>query len=222
MEPPNELQGDALRDEKVKVLRAIRPLAQGDIVRGQYRGYRSERGVAADSDVETFAAVRLHVDSWRWAGVPFFIRAGKRLPETATEVVVDFREPPRPLFDEPLARRANYARFELGPRRVAIALGVRTKAGGTAMVGRNVELYCCNEPGQGLDPYERLIGDALEGDGMLFARQDAVEAAWHVVEPALHASTRPLEYEPETWGPAEAAAMAASAGGWHAPSRAAP
>ena len=215
MEPPNELHGDALRDEKVKVLRAIRPLAESDIVRGQYQGYRAERGVAADSRTETFAAVRLHVDSWRWAGVPFFIRAGKRLPQTATEVVVEFLRPPQRLFDEPVPAHANYARFELGPERVAIALGVRTKVAGTAMVGQNTELYCCNERGSGPDPYERLIGDALAGDGLLFARQDAVEAAWRVVEPALRAPAQPLEYEPGTWGPGAAQAMVAPVGGWH-------
>jgi glucose-6-phosphate 1-dehydrogenase len=217
MEPPNQVHGDALRDEKVKVLRSMRPLAEGDLVRGQYRGYRAEHGVAAESNVETFAAVRLHVDSWRWAGVPFLIRAGKRLPQNSTEVVVEFLHPPQQLFAEPLDRRANYARFDLGPERVAIALGVRTKVAGTAMVGRDIELYCCNEPSQGPDPYERLIGDALDGDGMLFARQDAVEAAWRIVEPALQTPGQPLPYEPGTWGPAAAGAMAAPGGGWHAP-----
>ena len=218
MEPPNDLNGDTQRDEKVKLLRAIRPLGETDLVRGQYRGYRSEPGVAADSQVETFAALRLGVDSWRWAGVPFFIRAGKRLPATATEVVVELRRPPRALFDEPAARHANYVRFQLGPDRVAIALGVRTKMPGTTMTGRDVELYCCNERGEGMDAYERLIGDALRGDGMLFAREDAVEAAWRVVEPALHASTKPLEYPARSWGPEAAAALTAGVGGWFEPS----
>jgi glucose-6-phosphate 1-dehydrogenase len=218
MEPPNDLHGDAQRDEKVKLLRAMRPLGPGDIVRGQYEGYRSEQGVAADSRVETFAAVRLRVDSWRWAGVPFFIRAGKRLPTTATEILVELRHPPRVLFDEPAARHANYVRFRLGPDRVAIALGVRTKAPGTAVVGRDVELYCCNERGETMDAYERLIGDAMRGDGMLFAREDAVEAAWRVVEPALHEKSEPLEYAAGSWGPDAAAAMTAGLGGWFAPS----
>jgi glucose-6-phosphate 1-dehydrogenase len=218
MEPPNDLHGDAQRDEKVKLLRAMRPLGPGDVVRGQYRGYRSEQGVAADSQVETFAAVRLRVDSWRWAGVPFFIRAGKHLPTTATEILVELRHPPRALFDEPAARHANYVRFRLGPDRVAIALGVRTKAPGTAIVGRDVELYCCNERGEGIDAYERLIGDAMRGDGMLFAGEDAVEAAWRVVEPALHAKGAPLEYAAGSWGPDAAAAMTAGVGGWFAPS----
>ena len=218
MEPPNEMRADAQRDEKVKVLRSMRSVAEGDVVRGQYRGYLAEQGVAADTNVETFAAVRLHVDSWRWAGVPFFIRAGKCLPVTATEVVVELRRPPRELFDEPVASRANIIRFELGPERVAIAIGVRTKAAGTAMVGRDVELYCCNERGGGMDAYERLIGDAMRGDGMLFAREDAVEAAWRVVEPALQVTTRPFEYEAGTWGPGAADAMIADLGGWHTPS----
>jgi glucose-6-phosphate 1-dehydrogenase len=217
MEPPNALSGDAQRDEKVKVLRAMRPLEPRDIVRGQYHGYRSERGVDPASTVETFAAVRLHIDSWRWAGVPFFIRAGKRLPVTATEIVVEFRRPPQDLFAEPTPPHANYARFQLGPERVAIAMGVRTKVPGTAMTGKDVELYCCNERGPGPDPYERLIGDALAGDGLLFARQDAVEAAWSVVEAALESTQPPLEYAPGTWGPDPAAAMTASMGGWHAP-----
>ena len=220
MEPPNEMRADAQRDEKVKVLRSMRPLAAGDVVRGQYRGYRAEQGVASDSNVETFAAMRLHVDSWRWAGVPFFIRAGKGLPVTATEVVVELRRPPRELFDEPIASHANTIRFELGPARVAIAMGVRTKAAGTAMVGRDVELYCCNERGGGMDAYERLIGDAMRGDGMLFAREDGVEAAWRVVEPSLEMTTRPLEYDAGSWGPNAADAMIADAGGWHSPSRA--
>jgi len=219
MEPPNDLRADALRDEKVKILRSMRPVTESDVVRGQYRGYRAEQGVPSDSNVETFAAVRLHVDSWRWAGVPFFIRAGKCLPVTATEVAVVLRRPPRQLFDEPVAPHANTIRFELGPERVAIAIGVRTKTAGTAMVGRDVELYCCNERGGGMDAYERLIGDAMRGDGMLFAREDAVEAAWRVVEPALQIATRPLEYDAGTWGPEGADAMIADAGGWHAPSR---
>ena len=220
MEPPNALSGDEQRDEKVKVLRAMRALSQSDIVRGQYRGYRAERGVDPDSKVETFAAMRLHVDSWRWAGVPFFIRAGKRLATTATEVVVEFRHPPQHLFAEPLPAHANYARFQLGPERVAIAMGVRTKRPGTAMAGQDIELYCCDERGSGPDPYERLIGDAMAGDGLLFAREDAVEAAWRVVEPALESTSPPLEYAQGSWGPDAAEAMTSGAGGWQAPAAA--
>jgi glucose-6-phosphate 1-dehydrogenase len=215
MEPPNDLAGDAQRDEKVKLLRAVRPLAAGDVVRGQYRGYRGEQGVAADSEVETFAAMRLHVNSWRWAGVPFFIRAGKRLPITSTEIFVELRRPPQHLFDEPIDGHANYVRFQLGPERVAIAIGVKTKAPGTAMIGRDVELYCCNERREGMDAYERLIGDAMRGDEMLFAREDTVEEAWRIVEPALQAPPPVVSYEPGSWGPAEAEHLVA--GGWHVP-----
>jgi glucose-6-phosphate 1-dehydrogenase len=217
MEPPNELAGDAERDEKVKLLRSIHPLAKGEIVRGQYRGYRAEQGVAPDSQVETFAAMRLHVNAWRWAGVPFYIRAGKRLPVTATEIVVDLRRPPRHLFAESVDRHSNYIRFQLGPERVAIAIGVKTKAPGAAMTGRDIELYCCNERGAEMDAYERLIGDAMRGDGMLFARQDAVEAAWRIVDPALREAGPVTEYEPGSWGPAEAVGIVGGSG-WHIPS----
>jgi glucose-6-phosphate 1-dehydrogenase len=220
MEPPNSLSGEAQRDEKVKVLRAMQPLGPRDIVRGQYRGYRAERGVDPASTVETFAAVRVHINSWRWAGVPFFIRAGKCLPLTASEIVVEFRHPPQRLFAEPLPPHANYARFQLGPERVAIAMGVRTKRPGTAMTGQDIELYCCNERGPGPDPYQRLISDAIAGDGMLFARQDAVEAAWRVVEPALETTDPPLEYAVGSWGPHAAETITAGVGGWHAPANA--
>src|SRR5262249_49257562 len=151
------------------------------------------------------------------AGVPFYIRAGKKLPITATEIVVDLRRPPRHLFDEPVDRHANYVRFQLGPERVAIAIGVKTKAPGTAMTGRDVELYCCNERGVVMDAYERLIGDAMRGDGMLFARQDAVEAAGGIVEAALDATAPVGEYDPGTWGPAAAEGIV-DAGGWRVPS----
>ena len=217
MEPPNGSDADALHDEKVKVLRAMRPLAPDDVVRGQYRGYRDEPGVAVDSSVETFVAVQLHVDSWRWSGVPFYIRAGKRVPVTATEVVVELRRPPHWIFDEPPSPHANYVRFRLGPDRVAIAMGVRAKTPGAALVGGDVELYCANERGPAMDAYERLIGDAMRGDGTLFAREDAVEAAWQVVEPALKAAAPVHEYDAGTWGPPEAAAITAASGGWRAP-----
>ena len=217
MEPPNDLDGDGQRDEKVKVLSAIQPLAEHDVVRGQYGGYRSEQGVDPHSEVETFAALRLRVDSWRWAGVPFFIRAGKCLPVTATEVVVALKRPPRELFHEAVPAHSNYLRFQLGPEQVAIAIGVRTKRPGTAMVGRHVELYCCNERGEGMDAYERLISDAMHGDGMLFAREDAVEAAWRIVEPALSMTGGVPEYERGSWGPAAAETMLGREGGSWAP-----
>jgi glucose-6-phosphate 1-dehydrogenase len=217
MEPPYSHGGDAQRDEKAKVLRAVRPLTASDIVRGQYRGYRAETGVAPDSQVETFAAMRIHVDSWRWAGVPFLIRAGKRLPVTATEVIVELKRAPQNVVDEPLPPGANYVRFRLGPKRVAIAIGVRSKLPGTALVGRNLELYCCNEQDDAMDAYERLIGDALRGDSALFARQDTVEAAWCVVEPVLGDSVPVVEYEAGSWGPPQAGALIAPFGRWRAP-----
>ncbi|HTS21014.1 MAG TPA: glucose-6-phosphate dehydrogenase [Casimicrobiaceae bacterium] len=221
MEPPIGMQGSAIGDEKVKLLRAVRPLAAADIVRGQYRGYREEKGVEAGSRVETFAALRLHVDSWRWADVPFFIRAGKRLPVTATEVVVELRAPPQHIFEEPLRPGSNYVRFRLGPDRVAIAMGVRTKQPGAALVGRDIELYCANEPGRTMDAYERLIGDAMRGDPLLFAREDVVEAAWRIVEPSLRPAAPVSEYDSGSWGPAEADAITTSVGGWRAPAPAA-
>ena len=217
MEPPYSPRGDAQRDEKAKLLRAVRPLAASDIVRGQYRGYRAEKGVAPNSQVETFAAMRLHVDSWRWAGVPFLIRAGKRLPVTATEVIVELKKPPQIVVDEPLPPGANYVRFRLGPKRVAIAIGVRSKLPGTALVGRDLELYCCNETDDAMDAYERLIGDALRGDSALFARQDTVEAAWCVVEPVLGDSVPVVEYDAGSWGPPQADALIAPFGRWRAP-----
>ncbi len=216
MEPPLSTQGEALRDEKVKVLRAIRPLAETDIVRGQYRGYREEAGVDAASRVETFAAVRLAIDSWRWAGVPFLIRAGKRLPLTATEVVAELHAPPQQVFGEVLDEPPNYLRFRLGPDRVTIALGVRTKRPGQGMLGRETEMCFCDQSAAASDAYERLIGDALRGDGTLFAREDAVEAAWRIVEPVLGGDTT-REYAPGSWGPAEAGALAAASGGWREP-----
>ena len=176
MEPPINGTGEALRDEKVKVLKAIRPLDAAHLVRGQYRGYRQEDGVARDSDVETYAALRLSIDSWRWSGVPFFVRAGKCLPVTATEVVVDLKAPPARVFEDFAADPPNHLRFRLGPD-VAIALGARAKRPGTAMAGRAVELFVSQQEGDEMEAYERLIGDALAGDSALFARQDEVEAA---------------------------------------------
>jgi glucose-6-phosphate 1-dehydrogenase len=217
MEPPVGEGSEAMRDEKIKIFRGIRALAAGDVVRGQYRGYRAEPGVNPDSEVETYAAVRVGIDSWRWEGVPFYIRAGKRLPVTATEVLAELREPPQQVFHQPLPPGANYLRFRLGPDRVAIAIGARIKQPGTEMAGNNVELYVCNEKSGEMDAYERLIGDAMKGDTTLFARWDGVEAAWRIVDPVIGASTRVYEYAPGTWGPAEADAMAANSGGWHSP-----
>lgn len=219
MEPPVGEGADALRDEKVKVFRGIRPLAASDVVRGQYSGYRAEDGVAPGSQVETFAAVRLHLDSWRWAGVPIVLRAGKRLASTTTEVQVFLKRPPQQVFGEAVPPRSNYFRFGLGPERVEIAIGARAKRSGAGMLGEDIELVVCNERGSRMGAYERLIGAATRGDPTLFAREDGVEAAWRIVDPVLAAPAPPHPYAPGTWGPAEADALAAAWGGWRAPKR---
>ncbi|MBC7778979.1 MAG: glucose-6-phosphate dehydrogenase [Proteobacteria bacterium] len=217
MEPPIGEGGEPLRDEKIKVFRAIRTLTAGSLVRGQYRGYRAEEGVAPDSQVETFAAMQLHLDSWRWQGVPFFIRAGKRLPVTATEVLVSLRRPPQQVFPDTIPAQSNYVRFLLGPRQVAIAIGARVKRRGAENVGHPIELHVFNTQGDEMEAYERLIGDALKGDATLFARQDAVEAAWRIVDPVLDDRTPVCEYSPGTWGPSEADEMIRAVGGWREP-----
>jgi glucose-6-phosphate 1-dehydrogenase len=214
MEPPTSTYHESIRDERVKVFRMMRPLDPAHLVRGQFRGYRAEPGVKPDSQVETFGAVRLFVDSWRWEGVPFLIRAGKCLPVTATEVMVRLKRPP-------LTRLApgagNHLRFRLSPD-VSIALGARVKRPGADLVTDPTELALAREPtGDEMDAYERLLGDAMEGDAILFARQDGVEAAWRVVEPILGTATPVHEYAPGTWGPSEADRLAADIGGWHAP-----
>jgi len=216
MEPPIRYDSTSLRDEKVKVLRMLRPLDVGHLTRGQFRTYRREAGVAADSNVETYAAVRLYIDSWRWQGVPFYIRTGKMMPVTATEVLVDLRRPPQRVFEEDAAEDANYFRFRLGPE-VEIAAGALAKTAGEEMAGEPIELRLCRHDAGEADAYERLLGDAIDGDQTLFARQDEVEAAWRVVDPVLDVATRVHEYEPGTWGPADADALIAGVGGWHDP-----
>ncbi|MDO9221188.1 MAG: glucose-6-phosphate dehydrogenase [Thiobacillus sp.] len=217
MEPPLGTSAEAIRDEQAKLLKAIRPLAPGDIVRGQYEGYRQEEGVAHGSDTETFVAARFFVDSWRWAGVPFIIRTGKSLPVTTTEIRAEFQLPPQRVFSlseaGPLA--TNYLRMRVSPT-VSIALGARTKNAGDRMVGRPVELYVCNNHPDEMSAYERLLGDALDGEAMLFARQDAVEAAWRIVEPVLSHRDPVCGYEAGTWGPPEADLLLAG-GRWHNP-----
>lgn len=206
MEPPFAAEREATRDEKALSLKAIRPLGARDVVRGQFRGYRAERGVAPQSQVETFAAIRLHVENWRWAGVPFFIRAGKCLPVTTTEVFVQLKHPPRFIFEEDAdasQSRANYFRFRLSPD-VFISAGARAKKPGEAMTGEEVELVARHDPPGEMMPYERLLGDAMRGDQRLFAREDAIEAAWRVVDPILDNVTPVFQYEPGNWGPSEA------------------
>jgi glucose-6-phosphate 1-dehydrogenase len=212
MEPPFASDPDAVRDQKTLALKAMRPLTPRDVVRGQFRGYRDEHGVKQGSQMETFAAMRVHLENWRWAGVPIFIRAGKCLPITSTEVFVQLKHPPRFVFDDSTDTdeqsvagqgRANYFRFRLSPD-VFISIGARAKQAGEAMVGEEVELVARHNPPGEMKPYERLLGDAMRGDQRLFAREDAVEAAWRVVDPVLNNATPVYEYDQDTWGPPEA------------------
>jgi glucose-6-phosphate 1-dehydrogenase len=216
MECPVRNEATYLRDEKIKVFNAIKPLARGDLVRGQFRGYRDEAGVAPDSTVETFAALRLSVESWRWQGVPFLVRAGKCLPVTATEVVVNLRYPPYSVFPADTHNRPNYLRFRLSPD-VSIALGTRAKVPGEAMVGEPVELNVMHKDPDEMDAYERLLSDAMAGDLSLFSRQDSAEAQWRIIDPILGCETPPAPYEPGSWGPADAEAIARDVGGWRDP-----
>jgi glucose-6-phosphate 1-dehydrogenase len=214
MEPPTLTYPESLRDEQVKILLAIRPTDPDDVIRGQYLGYRREPGVAENSRMETFAAARLFVDSWRWEGVPFFVRTGKCLPVTATEVLVRLKQPP-------LRRVAlgpdNYVRFRFSPD-VAIALGARVKRPGEERATQETELSVLRQPGgDDMEPYERLLGDAMRGDPILFARQDAVEAAWGIVDRLIHNPGPLFEYEPGSWGPHQADRMVADVGGWNNP-----
>jgi len=217
MEPPGAGTPDGIRDEKVKILQAIRPLDPQNLVRGQFYGYRKEQGVDPDSQVETFAAVRLFIDSWRWGGVPFFIRAGKRLPVTCTEVMVEFRQPPQEKFaGRALADGHSHLRFRFSPE-VVTALGVCAKRPGETLEGKEIEMTVSREAATDIDPYERLLSSALSGDGSLFAREDGVEAAWRVVDPILHMSTPVIEYEPGTWGPPQADSLTQPEDVWHNP-----
>jgi len=218
MEPPAYRGYGAVHDEKNKVFQAMRPLKPADLVRGQYTGYRKEPGVAKRSDVETFCALRLFIDSWRWEGVPWYLRSGKFLAETAAEVLVELKPPPQRLFADsaPAIGPANYLRFRLSPSS-AVALAARVKRAGKEFVGDQLELYLLDEqPGEEA-PYERLLGDAMAGDGALFTREDAVEAAWSVVDPVLTNHPRAKPYKRGSWGPKEADALIAADGCWHNP-----
>jgi glucose-6-phosphate 1-dehydrogenase len=219
MEPPAGRDFGAVHNEKAKVFKAMRPLTPGDLVCGQYAGYRMEPDVAKRSDVETFCALQLFIDSWRWDGVPWYLRSGKFLPNTATEILVELKPPPQKLFTdaESVTGRSNYVRFRLSPNS-AVALAARVKLAGKDFVGEQRELYLSEErPGEET-PYERLLGDAMAGDGALFTREDAVEAAWAVVDPVLKTHHRARTYKRHTWGPKEANAIIAADGGWHNPS----
>jgi len=212
MEPPSAPDSESVRDEKVKIFKAIKPLEASSVVRGQFRGYRDEKGVAANSQVETYVALQLEIDSWRWKGVPIFIRAGKCLPVTCTEVYVEL-DPPPPIYDD--NPTPNHWRFRVTPD-MSIALGTMVKRPGESLNGEARELVLSHQPdGDEMEAYERLLGDALKGDATLFAREDSVEAAWKIVEPVLGDVVAVESYEPNTWGPASTAVV--PPGGWHDP-----
>ena len=217
MEAPSSTYAEAIRDEQAKVLRTIRPISAENVTRGQFRGYRDEPGVARDSSIGTYAALRLAVDSWRWQDVPFYVRAGKCLHTTATEVFVEFKLPPQVVFNEAKPSLGNYVRFRLNPQ-VIIAIGARAKRPGEGMTGQPIELSVVEQPMETrLGDYERLLGDAMAGDATLFARQDVVEAAWAIVNPLLADPGQLYEYEPGSWGPPEAERLVADVGGWNTP-----
>ncbi len=219
MEPPATQDFGAVHNEKAKVFKAMRPLRFDDVVRGQYSGYRKEPGVTKRSDVETFCALRLWIDSWRWDGVPWFLRSGKYLPITATEILVELKPPPQRLFADAVqaTSRSNYLRFRLSPNS-AVALAARVKLAGQEFIGEQRELYLSEQQPGEEPPYERLLSDAMKGDGALFTREDAVEAAWRVVDPVLTHHHRALPYKRGSWGPKQADSLIAPGGSWHNPS----
>ncbi|MCH2132727.1 MAG: glucose-6-phosphate dehydrogenase [Phycisphaerales bacterium] len=216
MDPPAASNEESLRDAKVRLFQSIKPLTPKDVVRGRFKGFLDEPGVKPDSTTETYAAVRLKIDSWRWADVPFYIRAGKNMPVTATEVVVEMKQPPQKLFRDCHESNRNYFRFQFKPNTV-VAIGVRAKKIGEEMVGQPLELIAQHEQPDEMSAYERLIGDAIAGESTLFARVDEVETAWKVVDPILGDVTPVIDYEPGTWGPTEADALLHHKYGWHAP-----
>ena len=215
MEPPVRTDSESIRDEKVKVLKAMLPLAPENLIRGQFRGYLKEPGVKPDSKVETFAALKLDVDSWRWRGVPFYIRAGKLLPVTCTEVVLRLRQPPT--MYQGFGLKSNYVRLRISPD-ITIALGLNRMAPLTESAGELTEILgVAHPPAAEMDAYERVLSDAMAGDATLFAREDYVEEAWRIVDPALKAGTPVYEYEPNTWGPAQIAEKVTPPDGWQNP-----
>ena len=218
MEPPVRTDSETIRDEKVKVLKAIPSLKPNDVIRGQFRGYRDEKGVAPDSKVETFVALRLEVDSWRWKGVPFYIRAGKNLPVTCTEVLARFRKPPTVFPEFTVAR--NHLRFRISPE-MTIAIGATVMGPPQAPAGESVEIIASKHPApEEMDAYERVLGDAMAGEATLFAREDYVEEAWRIVDPVVKAETSVYEYEKGAWGPDEVDQQLSPPGGWHNPASA--
>jgi glucose-6-phosphate 1-dehydrogenase len=216
MDPPTGEESDATRDQKAALLKAVRPLDAAHVVRGQYAGYQSVPGVKSGSTVETFVATKLFIDSWRWAGVPIYIRAGKALPVTATEVMVDFKRPPRETFTEIIPPASGHMRLRISPD-VTIAMGVRIKRPGEGMRGEDVELILTEQATAFMPPYRRLLGDAMHGIGDLFGRQDIVDAQWRIVDPILDDVVPPVTYEQGSWGPEQANGLIGSDGPWHNP-----
>jgi len=216
MDPPTGEDHDASRDQKAALLKAVRPIAAGDMVRGQYAGYRSVAGVNPSSTVETFVAVKLFIETWRWAGVPIYIRAGKMLPVTATEILVEFKRPPIETYGEIVPSSSAHLRMRIDPD-ISIAMGVRVKTPGERMIGSDVELTLTEQAADDMPPYERLLGDAMRGQNELFAREDLVEAQWRAVEPILGNAAPLYDYEPGTWGPGEANQLIADYGPWGNP-----
>ncbi|MBJ6723850.1 glucose-6-phosphate dehydrogenase [Geomesophilobacter sediminis] len=216
MDPATDEGPAGMRDESARLLRAIKPLDPSHIVRGQFRGYRNEPGVAPDSSVETFVAVQLFIDTWRWAGIPFYVRAGKCLPVTSTTVTVSFKRPPRETFGEIVPAFSNHLRFRLSPD-VLIGLGMRVKVPGERRVGEDVELIAAQNEGDAMAPYERLLGDAMRGDNSLFASESTIEEQWRIVDPILGNVTPLYFYQKGTWGPAEADQVIAHDGTWYNP-----
>jgi len=216
MDPPTGEEHEAMRDQKAALLKAVRPLAPADVVRGQYVGYQSVAGVRPGSSVETFVALRLFIDTWRWAGVPIYIRAGKNLPVTATEVTLQFRRPPRETFDEIVPANSGHMRIRISPD-VTIGMGVRVKLPGERMIGEDVEMILTEQAADLMLPYQRLLWDAMRGAGELFGRDDIIDAQWRIVEPVLDDATPVYPYAPGTWGPAEAEALIGPDGPWRDP-----
>lgn len=216
MDPPTGEEYDAIRDQKAALLQAIKPLDAQHVVRGQYTGYRAVKGVKPGSTIETFVAIKLAIDSWRWAGVPIYIRAGKSLPVTATEITVEFKRPPRESFGEIVPASSGHMRIRISPD-MAIALGLRVKQPGDIMVGKDVELLLTQKQAQYVPPYQRLLGDAIEGKGELFGREDIIDAQWRIIDPLLAIDTPLYTYAPGSWGPVEAEQLIRPDGPWRDP-----